>query len=481
MRWLIRLLVLALLGGAGYWGYSWYQKKSQNTPLEYKTAAIAPGEIVQQVTANGQISPVVNVLVGTQVSGIIKNVFADYNDRVTNGQVIAQLDSATFEQIIQQSKAELMNAQASLEYAKLNFNRAKSLRDRNLIADTEFDKAQVDQAQAEAQVKMREASLRKAQVDFDRTTIYAPIDGVVIARNVEMGQTVAASFNTPTLFTIANDLTKMRIQAAVSEADVGGVKEGQKVSFTVDAFPDTKFQGEVSQVRFEPTTVQNVVSYITVVTVDNSSLKLRPGMTANANIITAERKDVLRIPNSALRFRPPEKAIIKGNTNATAKADGGKSGGKGKGMAVEGLPTPPWTAEGRRPTEEERQKYMDSLTPEQRDLYQKARERMRAQFGGGSGERRATRTEEGPATRTVYLLERQTVEGKEQQVLRAVTIKTGISDGINTEVLDGLKEKDAVVTGVNQPAAATATASARPPSSPFGGSPFGGGPPRPPR
>lgn len=469
------LIILLLTAGAGYAGWRWYGKREKTEAIEYKTATVARGDLVQQVTANGQISPVKNVTVGTQVSGIIKEMFVDFNSRVTNGQVIARIDPSTYEQNLEQAEAELANAKAALEYAQLSYNRSKELSAARLLPTADYDKAAVDLHQAEAVLRTREAAVRRARVDLERTTIFAPIDGMVITRTVDVGQTVAASFNTPTLFNIANDLSKMQIDAMVSEADVGGVEEGQSVTFTVDAFPQRKFVGSVKQVRFAPSTNQNVVNYTTVVEVNNADLKLRPGMTANANILVAENKDVLRIPNGALRFRPPPGAIIHGVTNAPtqkSKAELATSG------PFAGLPIPPWqsTGERRRPSDEERAAYEASLTPEQKQKYQEVIATMRARMaqgegGGGSasGERPRRTESTGPRTQTVYVLHKEPGTTGEQTLLKPVTIKAGISDGANTEVLEGLKEGDVVVVGT---VSTTATASG--PANPFS-SPFGGG------
>lgn len=473
---------LALLAGAAYGGWRWFSTQQAAAPIEYKTAAIAAGDVSQQVTANGQLSPVKNVTVGTQVSGIVREILVDFNSRVTNGQVIARIDPSTYEQGLEQAQAELANARAAMEYADLNLKRAKGLRASSLIPETDYDKAVVDQHQAEAVVRMREASVRKAQVDLDRTTIFAPIDGIVISRNVDVGQTVAASFNTPTLFQIANDLAKMQIDAMVSEADVGGVEEGQNVSFTVDAFSQRKFRGSIRQVRFAPYTNQNVVNYTAVVEVNNSDLKLRPGMTANANIMVSERRGVLRVPNSALRFRPPPGALIAGVTNAPTdekpKVELATSG------PFAGLPIPPWQSGGerRRPSDEERAAYEGTLTAEQKAKYQQIMAEMRARFaqgggsgggmgGGGGGSDRPRRAEpEGPRTQSVYVIEKvSTAGGTEQPMLKPVTVKLGISDGTNTEIVDGLKEGDVVVVGT----VGAATPATGPAASPFG-SPFGG-------
>src|SRR5438477_3424666 len=371
------LLLLVLLGG-GVAAWYWYQKGHAEPALDFKTATVTRGELTQVVTANGQISPVKTVTVGSQVSGIITDIKVDFNARVTNGQVIAQIDPSTYNQNITQADADLANAQAASELSEINMRRAKELRASELISASEYDKTFADMHQAEAVVKMREASLKKAKVDLERTTIYAPIDGVVISRVVDVGQTVAASLNAPTLFTIANDLRNMRIEAMVSEADVGGVQEGQQVSFTVDAFPGRKFNGDVTQVRYAPVTNQNVVNYTAIVEVNNADLKLRPGMTANASIIIAQRRNVLRLPNAALRFRPPEGAVVKAPTNAPS-ADTNRtvlaSGGAGElGPARGGQGD-------ERPSPEERRRRWEGMTPEQRE---QMRERMRGAGGGGS-------------------------------------------------------------------------------------------------
>lgn len=482
-RWLKWLLMLVLLGGAVAAWFA-YQKAHKEAPVDYKTATVSRGDLTQAVTANGQISPVKSVTVGSQVSGIITDIKVDFNSRVTNNQVIAQIDPSTYDQNITQAEADLANAKAGWELTDVNMRRAKELRTSELISAADYDKCVADLHQADAVVKMREALVKKAKVDLERTTIYAPIDGVVISRVVDVGQTVAASLNAPTLFTIANDLRNMRIEAMVSEADVGGVAEGQNVAFSVDAFPGRKFNGEVTQVRYAPVTNQNVVNYTTIVEVNNADLKLRPGMTANASIIVAQRRNVLRLPNAALRFRPPEGAVAKsatkagpGGTNKTVLASGG-------GVDPS---SPPGAPGGDRPGSEERRKRWESMTPEQRD---QMRERMRGS-GGGGGPRPS---QDGPATRTVYLLENGSAGGgdkpmtklsgvglfsslgsggKENPLLKPVTIKTGISDGAYTEVLEGLNEGDVIVTGINLPASA---ANARPPAgaTPFGG-PFGGG------
>src|SRR5256885_12832942 len=397
--WLKWLLIIVVLAGIGV-GAVAYVKRPKDTAPDFKTAAITKGEITQAVTANGALNPVRTVTVGSQISGIITELKVDFNSKVREGDELAKIDPATYERALARAVADLANAQAGLELAKFNAKRAKKLYEDKLISESEFEQAEVALQQADANVKIRQASVDSAKVDPDRTTIYAPISGMVISRKVDAGQTVAASFNTPELFTIANDLTKMQIETLVSEADIGGVEEGQKVNFTVDAFPGHKFSGRVNQVRFAPVTNQNVVNYTTVVEVDNKDLKLRPGMTANATIITAQRTNIFYVPNAALRFRPPDNAVFGSTNDAVAPADGptvpASTSSKTAEIAVSGpfagLPIPPWQAGGerRRPTDQERSGYEASPTPEQKEKYQQVMAEIRARFahrsqGDGAG------------------------------------------------------------------------------------------------
>lgn len=462
-----KLIALVLLGGAAFGGWKYYSSKPKDLGIEVRTYPVAKGDITQAVTANGQINPVKNVAVGSQVSGIIEQIFVDFNSTVTNGQLIAVIDPSNYEQSIVQSTAELANTQAALELAQLNFNRAKDLHAAALIPKSDFDRALADLHQAEASAQIRESSLRRAKLDLSRTHITAPVDGVVISRNVDVGQTVAASFNTPTLFQIAGDLRKMQIEAMVSEADVGGIEVGQKVTFQVDAFATRQFRGQVKQVRYAPITNQNVVNYISVIDVDNSDLKLRPGMTANASIITSQKKGVIRVPNSALRIKPPEGVILTGETNAPAKANVASPGGSNT-LASAGSAGPRDTGGA---GSDERRRRFESMTPEQR-------EQFRAMRGGGPGGpggpggRSGNLTPEVPVSRTVYLLEKSADENNGKPIFKAIIVKAGISDGAYTEITEGLKEGDNVIS-----TAASAVAAANRPtgSSPFGGSPFGGG------
>lgn len=282
----------------------------------YQTERIAQGDIVQKITASGIINPISTVDIGTQVSGIISEIYVDYNSEVKKGDLLALIDPQTFEATVSQRQAALDIAKAELEvtknnivYYKKHLDRIKKLNTSKYSADKELESAQRDydnsvaeKALKTAQVKQSEASLKQAQIDLEYTRITSSVDGVVISREVEVGQTVAASFNTPTLFNVAEDLTKMQIEASVVEADIAKVKEGQKVEFSVDSFPDEIFEGVVTQVRNNPITTSNVVTYQVIIGIDNKDLKLKPGMTANVDIITAQKQNVLLVPNKALRF-----------------------------------------------------------------------------------------------------------------------------------------------------------------------------------
>jgi len=361
----------------------------------YQTSIVTRGPITQAVTATGTLNPVVNVQVGSQVSGNIAKLFADFNSQVKAGQVVAQIDPALFQATVTQAEGDLASAQAALELAKLNATRTEELFAKKTSSKADLDQAVANLHQAEANVKIKQGALDKAKADLDHCTITSPIDGVVISRSVDVGQTVAASLQAPVIFQIANDLTKMQIDANVAEADVGVLEVGQDVDFTVDAFPMRTFHGKVVQVRNAPITVQNVVTYDTVIGVSNPDLKLKPGMTANVSIIVAHKDNVLQIKNAALRYRPAE------------------------------------------------------ATPGE----------IRSRSPAPAGTRGSTGRERRTSERTVYVLS----VGRPQPV----QIKTGISDGVVTEVIEGLKEGDRVVTAE----LSSKSPAGSPPANPFSGGP----------
>ena len=289
-------------------------KKDANSG--YETAKILRGDLTQKITASGSLSAAVSVDVGSQISGRIMKINVDYNSKVKKGEVIAELDPAIYQAMLLQAEGDLANSKAALELSELQLARTKSLREMNTAPQSNLDQALATMHQNQAIVKMKEGTLELARANLNNCTILSPIDCVVTARKVDVGQTVAASFNTPVLFTIANDLSKMQINSNVSEADIGQVAVGQKVEFTVDAYPDEIFFGTTLQIRKAPATIDNVVTYDTVIDVANPDLKLFPGMTTNLSIRVAERKNVLRIPNSALRFTPPDGTQLEENPAA---------------------------------------------------------------------------------------------------------------------------------------------------------------------
>ncbi len=296
----IAIVVWALSGG----------KKEEEVTFE--SAKVERQNIHTTITATGTIEPVTSVTVGTQVSGIVSKLYVDYNSVVKKGQVIAELDRTNLTSELNRAKAELTSAQSTLSYETANFQRYQTLFNKGLVSANDYESAKLSYEKARQTVNSARESVQKAQTNLGYATITSPIDGVVLSKSVEEGQTVAASFNTPELFNIAQDLTDMRVIANIDEADIGGVKEGQRVTFTVDAFPDDKFEGTVTQVRQEATTTSNVVTYEVVIGAPNKDLKLKPGLTANVTIYTLEKNDVLAVPSKALRFMPNEALLKKG-------------------------------------------------------------------------------------------------------------------------------------------------------------------------
>jgi HlyD family secretion protein len=351
---LLAVVSVALLAGC----------KRSGGAAQFETAAATRGDISEHVTASGTLSAVVSVDVGSQVSGKISALAVDYNSPVKKGQLVAEIDPTVYEAALRQAQGELASANATVILKRQNLERKKILVPLKAASQLDLDQATAELAEAEASVTINQAALESAQANLGYCKITAPVDGIVIARKVDLGQTVIAAMTTPVLFTVAQDISKMNISAAISEADIGQVKEGQPVDFTVDAFPEETFHGLVTQVRKSPTTTQNVVTYETIITVDNPEKKLFPGMTADVSILVAERKNVLKIPNTALRYSPPE-----GVTFAEA---------------------PP------------------------------------KNFGRSQ--------------RLIYAL------GANASTLNPVLVKAGITDGVDTEILDGLDENTAVVT-----------------------------------
>ena len=304
--WIAVAVVVAILVA-----WSLFSGGKKESKVTFDTAKAEKTSISTSITATGTIEPVTSVTVGTQVSGIVSKLYVDYNSVVKKGQVIAELDRTNLISELNAQKASLASAQSSLNYQQSNYERYKTLFEKGLVSADEFESARLQYEQSKQQVAQSRESVQRAQTNLGYATITSPIDGVVLSKAVEEGQTVAASFNTPELFTIAQDLTNMRVIADIDEADIGGVKEGQRVSFTVDAFPDDKFEGAVTQVRQQATTESNVVTYEVVISAPNNDLKLKPGLTANVTIFTLEKNNVLVVPAKALRFQPNEALLQK--------------------------------------------------------------------------------------------------------------------------------------------------------------------------
>lgn len=306
---IIGIVSLLIIGGLVWY----FLGKTTNHKIIYDTVKVSRSNINQSITATGTVEPVTQVEVGTQVSGIVNKLYVDYNSEVKKGQVIAELDKTNLLNELASKRSTMANAKTQYDYQLRNYTRLKTLFDKKLIADTEYETALYNYETAKNSYDISRNDVAKAETDLGYATIYSPIDGVVLSRAVEEGQTVAASFSTPTLFTIANDLTAMQVVADVDEADIGDVAEGQRVSFTVDAFPNDVFDGTVTQVRQQATTTSNVVTYEVVISAYNPDLKLKPGLTANTTIFTLEKNNIITVPTKALRFTPVE-SLVSSNT-----------------------------------------------------------------------------------------------------------------------------------------------------------------------
>ncbi len=386
-----------------------FGRGSSKQVISYETQAVKKGTIEITVTATGTVEPVKQVEVGTQVSGVIKNIYVDYNSKVKKGQLLAVLDKTPLLAQLASTKAALASAQSQLTYQEANYNRIKQLFEKKAVSETDYETALYQFSSAKANVDQMKSEVDRAQTNLGYADIYSPIDGVVLSRAVDEGQTVAASFNTPTLFTIAQDLTKMQVVANVDEADIGQVSDGQKVNFTVDAFLDDVFEGKITQVRLEPTTNSNVVTYSVVIDAPNPDLKLKPGLTASITVIVNEADNVLTIPAKALRFEPDSSLLAQNNMKT--------------GFNTANAATP--------------QTAVQQTSNDQKTGSQEQADK---------------------STRTIWL--------KENGSIRPVQVVTGITDETDVEILSGLKEGDLVVVSM-QKTKASAAASTSENRSPF--------------
>ncbi len=391
-HWII-LAVMVVAGAAGAW---YFTGKKKTAETEYRTAIVEKGDIRQTVRASGTLQAVTTVQVGTQVSGIIKKIYVDFNSVVREGQVIAVLDTILLAQAVEDSRVAMKKAEIQENQARREFERTKQLFEQKVMAQADYDLALTTFETAQANVISSQSALNRAKINLKYATIIAPISGVVVSRAVDVGQTVAASFSTPTMFTIANDLTKMQVEANIDEGDIGKIAVGQSVTFSVDAYPDLTFEGTVRQVRLQPVVSQTVVNYTVIIDVPNPDLKLLPGMTANITVLVKEAKDVLKIPSAALRFTPPQEIV-------------------------------------------------DAMVKKVPDSVKMKRERR----GGWQGGRRGGQEGDGGGFGMVWV--------KTGDSLKPHRVRTGISDGLNIEVRGRIEEGEEVVLSMtssqNNPAA----------------------------
>lgn len=491
---LIFLLLVVVAAAGGGWYY--FRGKTDKQP-EFQTTKIARGDITQSVTATGDLQPVVTVDIGAQVSGQIKEVLVDFNSQVKQGDVLARIDEATPTQKLRQTEADLESADANNLLLRINAKRTQDLFDKNLVSQQELDAINAQLAQSNATLSTRRAAVADAKLNLERTVITAPIDGIVLDRKTDKGRTVNASMNAPVLFTLVNNLTQMQINAAVAEADIGSIAEGQEVKFSVDAFPNRSFTGKVRQVRNAATANQSVVSYATIIDVNNEDLKLKPGMTANVSIIVQQKLGVLRVENGALRVRIPAELLPKAPAavaSGTVAAKGDKSGA-----------TATMTDDEQRTARMAimRDVGFERGTPPSPDQIAKAKQLAKdkgldpdmvaaamsmpggrgkrggdsgGSGGGGSGgpggSRGSSRGGGGGGggggadrgfnntivTRTLYKLADPAALEKK---IEPTSVKLGISDGFFTEVLEGLNEGDTLIKNVIMPGAAPAVAAAQ--------------------
>lgn len=484
---LLGIAVVAILGGGAWW---WTARKGEAADSAYRTATIERGDIRVAISATGTLSAISTVTVGSQISGQVTDVLVDYNSEVKKGEVLARIDPSTYEAQIEQGNAQIANAQASLKQAQatlanaeLDYMRKADLGRQKLVAQSDVDLARAarDQARAQvnaaqAQIRQQTASTQTTRVNLDRTVIRSPVDGVVLTRTIEPGQTVAASLQAPELFTIAEDLSKMKIELAVDEADIGQVKVGQAVSFTVDAFADRQFRGQVQQVRLSATTTSNVVTYPVVVSVDNSDGTLLPGLTVNAEIEVSKRDDILKVSNAALRYKPTGEAATA--TAAAQAPQGGQNRGGGIGDDLARVA-------GSLQLKPDQQAAFDAaltaLRERQAARMAQAQQRGASMFGGaprsggnaggGSGamqaqmrQRMAERMQQdfAPFRATLDDTQKQRWDAELRALLGAkrapiytlvngkpemVQVRIGASDGTSTEVSGAVKEGDVVVVG----------------------------------
>ncbi len=521
-KWMWISAVVIIVGGGAWFLFG----RNNSKDVEYRFDEVKMGDISIVVTATGTLQAVTTVQVGSQVSGTVAKLYADFNTVVKSGDVVAQLDPTFLDASVKESQANLERATAQMNDNKRTLDRSTELIKKGLISQAEYDAAKTTCDASVASVKQSQASLDRAQVNLKFATIRAPIDGVVISRNVDVGQTVAASFSAPTLFVIANDLTKMQVQASIDEADIGRINLGQNVSFTVDAYPDERFRGRVAEIRLQPNNVQNVINYTVVIDVPNPDLKLMPGMTANVTILVDRKNNVLRVPNLALRFIPPDlpeeekKKLQPQKEKSAADTDTSKQTpiSKNENPDASSPQREQRPAQKQQASSEQRKNPFEGMTREQmmekfRTMSPEEKQKMRDQFAAQSGgmmgqgggqwregkgpdfkafDRQSMLAAKNPDEsgkqpklltekwkRTVETYQRKEFSGHvwimdKDKMLKLIPLRLGITDGIFTEIVSGdLNEGNRVIVGSivknDTPAAQANPFSGQPQRQPMGG------------
>lgn len=424
---------IVVLGTGGYLLFF----NSGSMDVKYRTEKVSRGDVTIQVRATGTINPMRTVLVGSQVSGIIEKIYVDFNSEVKRGQLIAQIDSTSLYASVKQAEANVERTQAQANDAKRNLTRTTELFKKNLVSQADLDAGTTAFESSIAQLKQTQAALDQSRVNLRYAIIRAPIDGVVISRDVDVGQTVASSFQTPKMFSIANDLKRMQVEASVDEADIGQIVIDQDVTFTVDAYPDDKFQGSVSQIRLSPITVQNVVTYTVIIDVPNPDLKLRPGMTATVSILVNKRENVLRVPTLAIRFQPPQEVLEK-MSEEKSKQSSIKQISESKIEKKDSLQ--PMDKARRMEFRQGRQ------ADDQKGWDQKRAEMMQKKFNR-QGEHQVGQDQmfrgKSPAVKMAQLW---ILEGG--KTLKSINVRTGLNDNRFVEIMtENLKEGDEIIVG----------------------------------
>jgi len=389
-QWRISLALTAVLA-ISICAVAYTKYQSSKSAYTFETVSVVRGDMSNSITATGTLEATNTVIVGTQVSGVVEKIYVDFNSVVSKGQLLAELDKSTLQASLDYARADLLKSQSEFDYHEANYKRMQELHKKDLISDSEFDLATYNYKKSLAMLKSSQANIKKAERNLSYASVYSPIDGVVLNRAVEVGQTVTASMNTPELFTIANNLSEMQVEANVDEADIGMVEEGQSVEFTVDAFPNDKFEGEIAEVRLQPTESSNVITYTVIVSAPNPELKLKPGMTASITAYVEKVSDVLVLKGKALRFSPDRQVMMA--------------------------------------------------------YYQTLPEASRPQRGAGSKRSPENRSEEGNQKKELTEnMKRVWVKNGSQ--IKAITIETGVNDGLNIQVISGLNEGDEVITAM---------------------------------